>query len=591
MPSSLHTPSTANAASLHPIHFESCAQLVQKLIPGVTRICFCGRAGRVLWSSDGVEDCDVTTHAQRLLTGTADEQQAGPQPGWFGVAVRTADGAAVAALMLFCAEVDRARPSYDPETWRDRLAPLTTLIGHAWREMAPQAALPEAQSMPASSRAPIVGPAGRATTPSSVLRRTLILATERAQCAFAVFIATEQSLVLTHRVYTDESQEAIRDLADGLRVPMTRLVSLRADPVSVTTDDPLWVRSAQYKFVVCPVRAADTRLAGLLVLFRTRIEPNFNAADRIVLLHVAKQIPTHVLNALLPNPALSSAALPHVLDTPVVVPSSDVLEMPLERRIRAALRRDGFELHAQQLEPLRDPSRPARHEVLVRMRDGERLLLPEAFFDTAAAHDLLPELDRWVVSRLLKSLQPHAQAVQARQWEFGVNVSVQSLLRESFGDFVESQLARSAVPAQALIFEFGERDVLQHRDCFEPLATRLHALGCRIALEHCREGLAVFGAIRHLPIACLKLDASLIQRITSDARAARIVREVAEVASDIGMETVGAPIESAEACTQLRAFPVDFAQGFQVSRPRPLSDLLDWIGKGDGTWGVGPGTE
>ena len=82
--------------------------------------------------------------------------------------------------------------------------------------------------------------------------------------------------------------------------------------------------------------------------------------------------------------------------------------------------------------------------------------LPAVFFDAAAEHGLLPDIDCWVINRLLQHLQENDSGC-----EFSVNVSAASMQREAFGDFIEMQFQRSSVSPERLIFEFAESAILR----------------------------------------------------------------------------------------------------------------------------------
>jgi EAL domain-containing protein (putative c-di-GMP-specific phosphodiesterase class I) len=265
-----------------------------------------------------------------------------------------------------------------------------------------------------------------------------------------------------------------------------------------------------------------------------------------------------------------------LVDTPATThapPTSEVLTLPLERRIRNALRTNGFTLYAQPIVSLRENDCRARFEVLVRMQAGPTLHRPHAFFDAAKEHHLLADIDRWVLANLMKTMKKVSGAHYPER-VFALNVSAESLQRETFGKFVDAQLFRSGLPPHAFVFEFSEWTALTHQHAFEHAARLLRDLGCSVALDNCRSGLDVFRLVQRSPLSCLKLDASLTRQVVTDERAARSIREVAEVASDIGIDTVAECIEDERTCEMLRAFPVDFVQGFHIAEPEPLTDVL-----------------
>jgi EAL domain-containing protein (putative c-di-GMP-specific phosphodiesterase class I) len=329
-----------------------------------------------------------------------------------------------------------------------------------------------------------------------------------------------------------------------------------------------------YKYLICPLRAADGRLAAILMLFRQKTSPDFQPNDVTALKPIVAQISSAVLEPLIPAPPARTEVKPEV--KAVVAAQKPVAEaaMPLDRRLRAALRAGAFDLYAQPIAALHGAPRGGRFEVLVRMRDADTLRMPRSFFGVAEASGLLPDLDRCVIRQALQTLGSKRALLEERGWEFSINLSGQTLLVDRFGEFLEAQLTRSSVAPKSLVFEIAESSALEHRYATEHLAARLRDLGCRLALDNCCAGLDTFGPIRRWPVSCLKIDASLTQKIATDAHTAHVVGEVAEVASDIGIETVGERVERESVRSKLTELHIDFAQGFLFSRPRPLAELL-----------------
>ncbi len=179
-----------------------------------------------------------------------------------------------------------------------------------------------------------------------------------------------------------------------------------------------------------------------------------------------------------------------------------------------------------------------------------------------------------MIKKLLETLHFATSVTRDDRTEFCVNLSSQSVALAHFPDYLQSQFLAGRARAEQFIFEIAERDALEHRKPVEYLASRLHDLGCRIALDNSREGLGIFGTIRRCPISCVKIDAALTSQVACDRRSAHVVRELAEVTADIGIETVGEQVETEVIKSTLSDLKIDFAQGFHLSRPRPLAQVV-----------------
>src|SRR6266436_2254063 len=118
-------------------------------------------------------------------------------------------------------------------------------------------------------------------------------------------------------------------------------------------------------------------------------------------------------------------------------------EEPVERLVQA-LEQDEFELYAQRIVALAKPKAAPMAEVLLRMRQAERMLLPPAsFLPVFERCGMMPELDRWVMRRAIARL---ARA-------------------ESFAQYLGPDAQRRGLPARG-----------RHRALAAPRAARVHRL-------------------------------------------------------------------------------------------------------------------
>src|SRR5690606_39654804 len=99
----------------------------------------------------------------------------------------------------------------------------------------------------------------------------------------------------------------------------------------------------------------------------------------------------------------------------------------------------------------------------------------------------------------------------------------------------------------------------------------LREMGCRFALDDFGVGFSSFGMLRTLPVDLLKIDGSFIMNLTVDAVNQRLVRAMVEVARALGQRTVAERVPDAATLNLLADYGVDFAQGFFIGRPEPVS--------------------
>jgi diguanylate cyclase (GGDEF)-like protein len=250
----------------------------------------------------------------------------------------------------------------------------------------------------------------------------------------------------------------------------------------------------------------------------------------------------------------------------------------LYHELLSALDHDRLRLYAQPLTPLWDPSRAERYEVYVRLQDARGQVLPaEQFIDVARRHQLLPRLDQWVLSELLRQLAPCAAALEQAGAVFSVNVSGQSLQRPGFADLVQAVVRASQVPPALLSFEISESDVAGRLAETERFVDAIGELGCRCSIDDFGTGVTSLAHLKSLRVSALKIDGVFIVDLLREPRSESMVRAILHIARQLELDTVAECVESQEAASQLATLGVTYGQGSALGEPRPLADVLGGV--------------
>ena len=248
-------------------------------------------------------------------------------------------------------------------------------------------------------------------------------------------------------------------------------------------------------------------------------------------------------------------------------------------RIIAAIEKDEFTLLCQRVRPLGidpdQPGQPDHYEIFIRLlEEEENLMAPGAFFPLAEENGLMPHLDRWVVTHVLKWLSSRkAGDTGAEDGIFFINVAEATIRDPHFPGFVENQLQKFGVPGSAVCFEITESELASQRSDALEFVRLIKQAGCHIALSgFCRDRISV-NILKHFPVNFLKIDGGVILNILRDPVALAKAIAINRIAKAIGIRTIAELVESDETITKLREIKIDFAQGFGISRPRPLAEL------------------
>jgi diguanylate cyclase (GGDEF)-like protein len=215
-------------------------------------------------------------------------------------------------------------------------------------------------------------------------------------------------------------------------------------------------------------------------------------------------------------------------------------------------------------------------EALVRWDHPSRgLLYPDVFLPLAEQAGLMRRLAIGVLERSLRDLKSWRAA--GHDLSVAVNLSVSNLQDVALPEQVEMLLDAFAVPAEALTLEITEDLLMADAARSQQVMTGLRSLGVRLSIDDYGTGYSSLSYLRALPVDELKLDRSFVGQLTSDERAAAIVRSTLQLSRDLGMTMVVEGVEDAATLEALRTWGCEYAQGYFIARPMPAGDIVAWL--------------
>ncbi len=240
-------------------------------------------------------------------------------------------------------------------------------------------------------------------------------------------------------------------------------------------------------------------------------------------------------------------------------------------RVRQATERGLFVLVCQPIANL-ESGMITQYELLLRMRgDSGELVPPGAFLSTAERFGLIGAVDRWVTQQAVRLIA--AQRDKGNDLILEVNLSGKTMTDQNFPLQLEKDLRRTGIDPGNIVFEITETAAVADIERAKEMAKRLIDLGCRFALDDFGAGFASFYYLKHLPISYLKIDGEFIKALPETPADQLIVKALVDVCHGLGIKTIGEFVEDQPTLEMLGDLGVDFAQGYHVGRPHPVSEL------------------
>ncbi len=211
-------------------------------------------------------------------------------------------------------------------------------------------------------------------------------------------------------------------------------------------------------------------------------------------------------------------------------------------------------------------------EVLIRMvgKDGQ-LISPSVFVPLAERVGMMPKVDLWVISRLLRHLAG-LKDIKA-PIAFHVNLSNMTLADPESLALIEAAVKDSGVPARQLVFEITETSELTSLHVARRFISAVKKLGCRFALDDFGTGFSSFTHLRHLPVDFVKIEGSFVEGMATSELDRKMVTSITQLAQSLQLQVVGEHVDSFATLAALRASGAEYAQGNYLGEPRPLLSI------------------
>ncbi|MDP1634036.1 MAG: EAL domain-containing protein, partial [Gallionellaceae bacterium] len=243
-------------------------------------------------------------------------------------------------------------------------------------------------------------------------------------------------------------------------------------------------------------------------------------------------------------------------------------------QIRAAIENGAFQLFCQLISPLKEDAGLAEHyEILVRLLEEEEGMMPPgAFFPLAEKFGLMPHLDRWVVQHVAQWAAHQPEHEEGGESIFFINVSGATIADPGFPEFLQLTLLEHGVPGTRFCFEITDAELAAQTASIAAFARQVREQGCSIAISCFGHERVSFDLIRGFRVDFFKIDGSIIFNILRDPVDLAKITAIDSVSKKLGVKTIAELVENEETIAKLKEIGINYAQGFGISRPRPLAE-------------------
>lgn len=208
-------------------------------------------------------------------------------------------------------------------------------------------------------------------------------------------------------------------------------------------------------------------------------------------------------------------------------------------------------------------------EALARWKHPKQGFLPPSqFIPVAEETGLIIPLSWWIL---------RAACRQMRQWRLAfpqhgaltmsVNLSSQQFSMPDLIEPIRQILRETELDPASLKLEMTEGMVMGNAACVVDMLYQIRALGIKLAIDDFGTGYSSLSYLPRFPINTLKIDRSFVSEMDSCMDSLEIVRTIAILAHNLGIDVVAEGIETPEQQAQLLEMKCEFGQGYFFSEP------------------------
>lgn len=253
-------------------------------------------------------------------------------------------------------------------------------------------------------------------------------------------------------------------------------------------------------------------------------------------------------------------------------------------RYRALLADGLIEVHYQPIVSVRHGAVVAI-EALARLRDGDRLILPEIFLSRLAGEDR-EALFRAVLHQGIECLRRLAPAAPALR--LSVNVDAEVLSRGAVPATIGAALAAGAIAPDRLIVELLESHAFPDLDRARHGIESLRRVGVSVALDDLGVEFSTLKRVQRLQVDYLKIDRTFLADAVRNPNDLVFLTAFVLMAKVLRMELCVEGVETVDMLDAVRIMGVPMVQGFGIARPMPPAVLFAWFAAGAGQPVKGP---
>ncbi len=220
-------------------------------------------------------------------------------------------------------------------------------------------------------------------------------------------------------------------------------------------------------------------------------------------------------------------------------------------------------------------------EALVRWNHPQLgFISPEEFIPLLEEMDLINLATEFILYTACDDLK-QCSMLSPQPLKLSINLLPQQLIDGTSLPNIDRILAETDFPPELLTLEIIESSSINDFEKTKETITELKKLGISIAIDDFGTGFSSFVYLQQLPVDIVKIDKSFVMDCDKSHKQQVLVKGLINIAQSLNLEVVAEGIETEIELGLMEDFNCDYGQGYLISKPLSLHQLLNFMLKYD----------
>ncbi len=211
-------------------------------------------------------------------------------------------------------------------------------------------------------------------------------------------------------------------------------------------------------------------------------------------------------------------------------------------------------------------------EALVRWQSEQLgFVCPDQFIPLFEKNGFIVEIDFFMLACAFHMIQEQL-AGDCAAYPISVNLSKVTLAYPNYLERLRNLIDRYPIPLEYIELEVTESVLEDDPEAVLSLLRTLKELGFSVAMDDFGSGYSSLNTLRELPVDVLKIDRDFLKESETSEKSKKIIRNIVNMSRELSVGAVCEGVETENQLEFLKSIDCDYAQGYYLARPMPLSE-------------------